>query len=95
MIRSSQPFTTAGPSENPVRAQTRNGINPVSYTHLDVYKRQLKPGDLVMDCGANMGVVTAVLAATGADVIAYEPDPYAFGTLEQKFGDMALSLIHI
>jgi FkbM family methyltransferase len=49
----------------------------------------LRPGDLVMDCGANMGVVTTVLAATGADVIAYEPDPFAFAVLQEKFGNMA------
>jgi FkbM family methyltransferase len=48
----------------------------------------LRPGDLALDCGANMGVVTAVLAATGADVIAYEPDPFAFATLQEKFGEM-------
>lgn len=48
----------------------------------------LRPGDLVMDLGANMGVVTAVLAATGADVIAFEPDPFAFKTLQEKFGDV-------
>lgn len=48
----------------------------------------LRPGDLVMDCGANMGVVTVVLAATGADVIAYEPDPFAFKILQEKFAEM-------
>lgn len=48
----------------------------------------LKPGDLVFDCGANVGEVTVVLAATGADVIAFEPDPYAFGRLEAATADM-------
>lgn len=48
----------------------------------------LQPGDLALDLGANMGVVTAQLAATGADVIAYEPDPFAFAALTQKFSDM-------
>lgn len=47
----------------------------------------LRPGDLALDCGANMGVVTEQLAATGADVIAYEPDPYAFGRLGERFAD--------
>jgi FkbM family methyltransferase len=45
----------------------------------------LQPSDIALDLGANMGVVTAQLAATGAQVIAYEPDPFAFGTLQEKF----------
>ena len=38
-----------------------------------------------MDCGANMGVVTERLMQSGANVVAFEPDPYAFSILEQKF----------
>ena len=49
----------------------------------------LRPGDLAVDCGANMGVVTELLAATGADVIAFEPDPFAFAKLLAKFSDRA------
>ncbi len=49
----------------------------------------LQLSDLALDLGANMGVVTEQLAATGADVIAYEPDPFAFATLTQKFSEMA------
>ncbi len=48
---------------------------------------QLKPGDLAMDLGANMGEITTILAATGADVIAFEPDPYAFEKLKKRFKD--------
>jgi FkbM family methyltransferase len=47
----------------------------------------LKPGDLAMDCGANVGVVSALLADTGADVISYEPDPYAFEQLTTAMKD--------
>jgi len=47
----------------------------------------LRPGDLVLDCGANMGVVSAQLAATPASVIAYEPDPFAFARLSERFVD--------
>ncbi len=42
---------------------------------------QLRRGDLAIDCGANVGSITTQLAATGADVIAYEPDPVAFDAL--------------
>lgn len=38
----------------------------------------LKPGDVVLDCGANVGEVTLPLARTGAEVHAFEPDPFAF-----------------
>ncbi|TNJ41983.1 FkbM family methyltransferase [Phaeobacter sp. B1627] len=41
----------------------------------------LRPGDLVLDCGANVGRVTTLLAESGADVVAFEPDPWAFERL--------------
>ncbi len=71
-----------------IRRMKRNLRKSWAEGYMTAICAMLKPGDLVMDLGANMGVVTAVLAATGADVIAYEPDPFAFGTLQQKFGDM-------
>lgn len=71
-----------------IRRMKRNLRKSWAEGYMTAITAMLKPGDLVMDCGANMGVVTAVLAATGADVIAYEPDPFAFGTLQSKFADM-------
>lgn len=46
---------------------------------------QLKPGDVCLDLGANMGTYTEKLAATGAEVHAYEPDPYCFAALQTRF----------
>jgi FkbM family methyltransferase len=43
----------------------------------------LKPGDVTIDCGANVGLVTELLAQTGADVYAFEPDPYAYKLLSK------------
>lgn len=40
-------------------------------------------GDLCIDLGANVGVFTARMADTGADVISFEPDPGAFAALEK------------
>ena len=70
-----------------IRRQKRNQRKAWAEGYMTAITAMLRPGDLVMDCGANMGVVTAVLAATGADVLAYEPDPYAFSILEQKFAN--------
>jgi FkbM family methyltransferase len=52
-----------------------------AYGYLNGVLAMLKPGDLAIDCGANIGVVSTQLAATGADVIGYEPDPLAFEQL--------------
>lgn len=46
--------------------------------------RHLRPGCLALDVGANKGKYTQLLAATGCRVIAFEPDPVAFGILEQN-----------
>src|SRR5271154_272335 len=40
------------------------------------YKQFIKPGDLVFDVGANIGVKTAAFLAAGARVIAVEPVPF-------------------
>lgn len=74
--------------ETLIRRQRRNMRKAWAEGYMTAITAMLKPGDLVMDCGANMGVVTELLAATGADVIAFEPDPFAFGTLTQKFADV-------
>lgn len=55
----------------------------------------LRPGDLVVDLGANRGDVTALLAATGADVVAFEPDPVTFDRLKARFDGVAnVTLVH-
>lgn len=46
----------------------------------------LRPGDLVIDCGANVGSVAGPLAATGATVICFEPDPEPFKELDKALG---------
>lgn len=54
----------------------------------------LRPGDVVFDCGANLGDVTEPLAATGATVHAFEPDPYAFARLSGRVAGMANVVLH-
>ena len=45
---------------------------------------ELGPGDLAIDCGANVGDVTVELARTGALVHAFEPNPDAFAVLAER-----------
>ena len=48
---------------------------------INVFERmvaQLGPDDIAIDLGANVGVITAKLAQTGAQVHAFEPDPETF-----------------
>lgn len=54
----------------------------------------LGKGDIAIDCGANVGIVTTQLAATGAEVHAFEPDPVAFGELSRKVADMPNVHLH-
>jgi FkbM family methyltransferase len=49
----------------------------------DCAVRRLRPGDAVVDCGANIGLITLRLAARGAEVHAFEPDPYSFARLRE------------
>lgn len=71
-----------------IRRQKRNLRKAWAEGYLTAITAMLEPGDLAVDCGANMGVVTERLVATGADVVAFEPDPFAFKTLEQKFANL-------
>lgn len=44
---------------------------------------RLRPGDIAIDCGANVGVYTLPMARSGATVHAFEPNPHAFDKLSQ------------
>lgn len=50
--------------------------------------QRLQPGDIVVDAGANLGDITSTMAATGAIVHAFEPDPYAFEQLHRRVGHL-------
>ena len=45
----------------------------------------LRPIDVAIDCGANVGNVTAAFSRAGARVHAFEPDPHAYAVLERRF----------
>jgi FkbM family methyltransferase len=67
-------------------AWARRRVRPTA-TESRIAAVGLRPGDLAIDCGANVGNVTAVLARTGAHVHAFEPNPHAFSVLAERFGD--------
>jgi FkbM family methyltransferase len=48
------------------------------------YSVELGEGDIVLDCGANVGEFTEYLAASGAEVLAFEPHPDAFAILKLR-----------
>lgn len=40
--------------------------------------------DVVIDCGANVGIYTEIMARSGAQVYAFEPNPVAFAALQER-----------
>jgi FkbM family methyltransferase len=48
------------------------------------YLSGIRPEGITIDCGANVGAISAKLAKTGAKVYAFEPNPYAFQKLTER-----------
>lgn len=46
---------------------------------------EVLPGQIIIDCGANVGQLTSRFARTGAKVYAFEPNPTVFQTLSNRF----------
>lgn len=45
----------------------------------------IDPGDILIDCGANVGDITSLFARTGAMVYAFEPHPLCWSILSRRF----------
>ncbi len=56
--------------------------------------RTLDAGSLVIDCGANVGDISALFLGTEASVIAFEPDPVAHAILVDRFRDNPRFTLH-
>lgn len=56
----------------------------ISYIKLVPDLFRLNKKSLVLDCGANVGHISKLLASSGATVIAFEPDPVAYAALERR-----------
>ena len=52
-----------------------------------LYEPIVRPGDTVIDVGANLGVHTRAFLDLGARVTAYEPNPYCRNALNNRFRD--------
>ena len=77
-----------------VRRYKRNLRKAEAEGFLDGILAMLQPGDLVLDCGANVGKISTLMARTGANVLAYEPDPYAFSRLTEACADLPNVTLH-
>jgi FkbM family methyltransferase len=55
---------------------------------------ELAPGDIAIDCGANVGEIAQLMADRGARVHAFEPDPVAFEMLGKRFAGAANVTCH-
>jgi len=56
-----------------------------NYITVPKYLSKIRKGDLVIDCGANIGRFAAQFAQRGATVFAFEPHPAAFAALKGRF----------
>jgi FkbM family methyltransferase len=53
------------------------------------YYAKIRPGDVVIDCGAHIGDITQSFLDRGAVVHAFEPHPEAFARLSSRFKNEA------
>ena len=65
-----------------IKRKIKNRFNPDS-----ISRYTFKQGDIAIDCGANIGLVSEKLLEKGAIVYAFEPNPHAFKILQEKFKD--------
>ena len=63
----------------------RRRVKWQSILQFEAMADRLRAGNIAIDCGASDGQCTRRLAATGATVYAFEPDPHAFAVLQTMF----------
>ncbi|MEM2261339.1 MAG: FkbM family methyltransferase [Nitrososphaerota archaeon] len=57
--------------------------------------KRLKKGDIVIDCGAHVGIFTLKAAKVGAKVLAIEPDPLNYVLLKMNIALNGFNNIHV
>lgn len=85
-------------TEQELRKQKRRAQRNLRHAHakglMQGILSMLQPGDVVLDCGANVGDVCVPLAETGAIVHAFEPDPYAIGQIAKRVKKLPNVTLH-
>lgn len=76
------------------RRQKRNQRAAWADGFLTAVCGMLRPGDVALDCGANVGDISARLLKSGADVIAFDPEPWAAPKLTERFADAPNFTLH-
>jgi FkbM family methyltransferase len=72
--------------KNLVRACTPR--SPRQKARQEFLSIQMTRQDIAIDCGANVGKITRLLARQPATIYAFEPNPYAFRLLQEQFKDI-------
>lgn len=76
------------------RRKLRRAWAPQTLADFKIELARLGPDDIVLDLGANVGTITRQLAATGATVHAFEPDPDTFARLKEACSDLPNVVLH-
>ena|SRR5215204_178870 len=72
---------------HPWTERLQNALRKQESVHFDEIDLDVpaRPGDIIIDAGANVGDVTSKCARTGATVHAFEPNPVCFEILKKRF----------
>lgn len=76
------------------RRELRRKYMARAQAFFDALEPTLNTSSICLDLGANYGRFTERLAATGATVHAFEPDPDTFGIMEKRVGHLPNVTLH-
>jgi FkbM family methyltransferase len=60
-------------------------LSPKQQARQEFLALRLQDQDIAIDCGANVGKITRILAQQRGTIYAFEPNPYAFHLLQEHF----------
>jgi FkbM family methyltransferase len=62
--------------------------SPEQKARQKLFSIRLQKKDIAIDCGANVGKITQHFSEFGAKVYSFEPNPYAFEVLQERFNNV-------